>query len=79
MIGSLGRVGRFISCKLGQGVGKFVINEATTKFGTATEKHPKEMEVIRGERNNGRNGTNDSSIRDQSRVVRFGSKGSLIV
>ena len=79
IIGSLGKHERSISRKLGQDVGKFMITEATTDFGRLDVKYPKVMEVILGERNNGRNGTNDSPIFDSWRVVRFGSRGSLIV
>ena len=75
IIGSLGKNRRVISCKLGQGVGKFVIIEATTDVEGA--ENSKETEVIVGERNNGMIGINDSVISHKSRVVRFGSKGSL--
>ena len=77
IIGSLGKNWIFISRKLGQGDGKFVIIEATTDSGSAV--NPKETAVIVGERNNGMNWINDSSTAHKLRVVRFGSRGSLIV
>ena len=79
IIGSLGREKRFISCKFGQSVGKFMIMEATTNLGGRGASNPKEMEVVVGERNNGMNEINDFSTLPNLRVVRFGSKGSLIV
>ena len=78
IIGSLGKELRQISCKLGQGVGKFVIIEATVDLGGRGTSNPKTMEVIVGERNNGMNEINDFSILINLRDIRFGSKSSLI-
>ena len=75
IIGSLGKFWRVISCKLGQGVGKFAISEAITDFGRSG--YEREMEVIVGERNKRMNRIDDSLIPHKSIVVRFGSKGSL--
>ena len=79
IIGSLGKNRNFITRKLGQGVNKFVITEAITDLGRLGAKDPKMMEMVLGERNNGRNGINDSPTLHSSRVVRFGSRGSFIV
>ena len=79
IIGSLGKERRSIYCKLGQDIGKIVITEAIMDSGGLDEENSKEKEVIVGERNNWMNGINDSSTSRKLRVVRFGSKGSLIV
>ena len=77
IIGSFGKDKRLIYRKLGHNVGRFVIIGATTHLGQAS--NPKETEVIVGERKNGMNGINDGMISRKSRVVRFWSKGLLIV
>ena len=77
-IGSLGVKLKTISCKSGHNIGKAATIGATTAAGESDRLNLILMMAVLGERNKGISGMDFPSTDHNSRVFRFGKKGSLM-
>jgi hypothetical protein len=77
IIGSLGRWWRPMYCKLGHRVEKIVSIEATNALERSSVANMMLIWVVPGETNKRIKGVNPAVVDDNSRVFRFGSKGSF--
>ena len=76
IVGSLGSQRRVIFRKLGQSAGNAVIIEAIIAISKSGKMSAMAMAVVLGERNKGVKGMNSPVMGHNSRVSRFGKRGS---